>query len=174
MSRETARKVLEIEADAIRALIPRLDASFDRAVELLLGTAGRVVVTGMGKSGIIAQKISATLASIGTPSLYLHPADAIHGGWICPLCDQLRIDAGEQIAELVESRIRFGSSGQRVDRAACMKHRRILERPHDVAQRIHVLQLAQPLLTGLRVFRRSGRHRAFDLGVFGPLRLVER
>ncbi len=79
MSRETARKVLEIEADAIRALIPRLDASFDRAVELLLGTAGRVVVTGMGKSGIIAQKISATLASIGTPSRYLHPADAIHG-----------------------------------------------------------------------------------------------
>jgi arabinose-5-phosphate isomerase len=79
MSRETARKVLEIEAEAIRALIPRLDESFDRAVELLLGSTGRVVVTGMGKSGIIAQKISATLASIGTPSLYLHPADAIHG-----------------------------------------------------------------------------------------------
>jgi arabinose-5-phosphate isomerase len=79
MSRDTARKVLEIEADAIRALIPRLDASFDRAVEVLLATTGRVVVTGMGKSGIIAQKISATLASIGTPSLYLHPADATHG-----------------------------------------------------------------------------------------------
>ncbi len=79
MSRETARKVLEIEADAIRELVPRLDASFDRAVDLLFGCAGRVVVTGMGKSGIIAQKISATLASIGTPSLYLHPADAIHG-----------------------------------------------------------------------------------------------
>jgi arabinose-5-phosphate isomerase len=79
MSRDTARKVLEIEAEAIRALIPRLDESFDRAVELLLGSTGRVVVTGMGKSGIIAQKISATLASIGTPSLYLHPADAIHG-----------------------------------------------------------------------------------------------
>jgi arabinose-5-phosphate isomerase len=79
MSRDTARKVLEIEADAIRALIPRLDASFDRSVDVLLATTGRVVVTGMGKSGIIAQKISATLASIGTPSLYLHPADAIHG-----------------------------------------------------------------------------------------------
>jgi len=79
MSRETARKVLEIESEAIRELIPRLDEGFDRAVEILIACAGRVVVTGMGKSGLIAQKISATLASIGTPSLYLHPADAIHG-----------------------------------------------------------------------------------------------
>jgi arabinose-5-phosphate isomerase len=79
MSREVARKVLAIEADAIRELIPRLDESFDRAVATLLGCTGRVVVTGMGKSGIIAQKISATLSSTGTPSLYLHPADAIHG-----------------------------------------------------------------------------------------------
>lgn len=79
MSRETARKVLETEAEAIRELIPRLDASFDAAVEALLACSGRVVVTGMGKSGIIAQKISATLASTGTPSLYLHPADATHG-----------------------------------------------------------------------------------------------
>ena len=79
MSRETAKKVLEIESEAIRELIPRLDASFDRAVDTLIACTGRVVLTGMGKSGIIAQKISATLASIGTPSLYLHPADAIHG-----------------------------------------------------------------------------------------------
>jgi arabinose-5-phosphate isomerase len=79
MSRETARKVLETEAEAIRELIPRLDESFDRAVELLLGCSGRVVVTGMGKSGIIAQKISATLSSIGTPSLFLHPSEATHG-----------------------------------------------------------------------------------------------
>lgn len=79
MSRETARKVLETEAEAIRELVPRLDQSFDAAVEALFACTGRVVVTGMGKSGIIAQKISATLASIGTPSLYLHPADATHG-----------------------------------------------------------------------------------------------
>jgi arabinose-5-phosphate isomerase len=79
MSRETAKKVLEIEAEAISELVPRLDESFDRAVDVLFACTGRVVVTGMGKSGIIAQKISATLASIGTPSLYLHPADAIHG-----------------------------------------------------------------------------------------------
>jgi arabinose-5-phosphate isomerase len=79
MPRDTARRVLEIEAEAIRELIPRLDESFDRAVETLLACTGRVVATGMGKSGFIAQKISATLASTGTPSLFLHPAEAIHG-----------------------------------------------------------------------------------------------
>lgn len=79
MSRETARKVLEIEAAAILELIPRLDAAFDRAVEALFACSGHVVVTGMGKSGLIGQKFSATLASTGTPSLFLHPAEAIHG-----------------------------------------------------------------------------------------------
>jgi arabinose-5-phosphate isomerase len=79
MSRDTARRVLEIEAEAIRELIPRLDESFDRAVQTLLECGGRVVATGMGKSGIIAQKISATLSSTGTPSLFLHPAEATHG-----------------------------------------------------------------------------------------------
>src|SRR5262245_58869895 len=79
MSRSIARRVLEIEAQAISDLLPRIDDGFDRAVELLYACAGRVVVTGMGKSGLIGQKISATLASTGTPSLYLHPADAIHG-----------------------------------------------------------------------------------------------
>ena len=79
MSQQIARRVLEIEAQAIQNLLPRIDASFDRAVDTLFACAGRVVVTGMGKSGLIGQKISATLASTGTPSLYLHPADAIHG-----------------------------------------------------------------------------------------------
>jgi arabinose-5-phosphate isomerase len=79
MSRDTARKVLEIESEAIRELIPRLDESFDRAVDTLHACSGRVVVTGMGKSGIIGQKISATLSSTGTPSLFLHPAEATHG-----------------------------------------------------------------------------------------------
>ena len=79
MSRETARRVLEIESSAILALRDRLDENFDRAVELLLRTPGRVVVTGMGKSGIVGQKLSATLSSTGTPSLFLHPAEAIHG-----------------------------------------------------------------------------------------------
>jgi arabinose-5-phosphate isomerase len=79
MSRETARKVLEIEANAILGLVPRVDEAYDRAVEVLLACAGRVVVSGMGKSGLIGQKISATLSSTGTPSLYLHPAEATHG-----------------------------------------------------------------------------------------------
>jgi arabinose-5-phosphate isomerase len=79
MSRETARKVLEIEARAILDLLPRLGESFDRAVDVLFACTGRVVVTGMGKSGLIGQKISATFSSTGTPSLFLHPAEAIHG-----------------------------------------------------------------------------------------------
>lgn len=79
MSRETARKVLQIEAQAISELIARIDDTFDRALDVLHGCGGRVVVTGMGKSGIVAQKVSATLASTGTPSLFLHPAEAIHG-----------------------------------------------------------------------------------------------
>jgi arabinose-5-phosphate isomerase len=79
VSREIARRVLDVEAEAILALRERLDAAFDRAVELLLACAGRVVVTGMGKSGLVGQKISATFASTGTPSLYLHPVEAIHG-----------------------------------------------------------------------------------------------
>jgi len=74
-----ARKVLETEAAAILALVPRLDARFDRAVELLRCCRGRVILTGMGKSGIICRKIAATLSSTGTPSHFLHPAEAIHG-----------------------------------------------------------------------------------------------
>ncbi len=79
MSLETARKVLEIEAATLGDLVGRLDARFVRAVELIYSCRGRVVVTGMGKSGIIGQKISATFSSTGTPSFFLHPAEAIHG-----------------------------------------------------------------------------------------------
>ena len=74
-----ARKVLETEAAAILALVARLDERFERAVQLLRKCRGRVIVTGMGKSGIICRKIAATLTSIGTPSFFLHPAEAIHG-----------------------------------------------------------------------------------------------
>jgi arabinose-5-phosphate isomerase len=74
-----ARKVLETEAAAILALVPRLDGRFDRAVELLRECRGHVILTGMGKSGLICRKIAATLTSIGTPSVFLHPAEAIHG-----------------------------------------------------------------------------------------------
>ena len=74
-----ARKVLETEAAAILALRDRLDGRFETAVRLLLECRGRVIVTGMGKSGIICRKIAATLASTGTPAFFLHPAEAIHG-----------------------------------------------------------------------------------------------
>lgn len=79
MTIKRGRQVLEIEANAIRALIDRLDHRFERAVALLDRCQGRVVVTGMGKSGIIGRKIAATLASIGVPSVFLHPAEGIHG-----------------------------------------------------------------------------------------------
>jgi arabinose-5-phosphate isomerase len=79
MSLETARRVLQIEAQAIADVLARLDATFERAVDALFACTGRVVVTGMGKSGLIGRKVSATLASTGTPSLFLHPAEALHG-----------------------------------------------------------------------------------------------
>ncbi len=79
MSLDLARKVLTIEARAIEKLVERIDAQFQRAVDLVAGCQGRVVITGIGKSGIICRKIAATLNSTGTPSLYLHPAEALHG-----------------------------------------------------------------------------------------------
>ncbi len=74
-----ARKVLETEAAAIQALVDRLDGSFEQAVKLLTACRGRVIVTGIGKSGIICQKIAATFSSTGTPAHFLHPAEAVHG-----------------------------------------------------------------------------------------------
>jgi arabinose-5-phosphate isomerase len=79
MSKEQAKRVLRIEADAIIALIGRIDDRFEQAVDIVLGCKGRVVVTGMGKSGLIGKKIAATLTSTGTPAQFLHPAEGIHG-----------------------------------------------------------------------------------------------
>ncbi len=74
-----AERVLRIEAEAIQDLLPRLDARFLEAVELLHGCPGRVIVTGIGKSGLVGRKIAATLASTGTPAYFLHPAEGVHG-----------------------------------------------------------------------------------------------
>lgn len=84
--RESAQRTLKIEEQAIAALAERLDNHFDRACELLLACQGRVVVTGMGKSGHIAGKIAATLASTGTPAFFVHPGEASHGdlGMVTP------------------------------------------------------------------------------------------
>ncbi len=74
-----AKKVLKIEADAVLALTEKLDSNFEKAVEIIYKSKGRVVVTGMGKSGLVGKKIAATLASTGTPAFFLHPAEASHG-----------------------------------------------------------------------------------------------
>jgi arabinose-5-phosphate isomerase len=76
---DLARKVLAIEADAVRALVDRLDKRFLSALDLILHRNGRVLVSGMGKSGHIARKIASTLASTGTPAYFVHPAEAMHG-----------------------------------------------------------------------------------------------
>ncbi len=76
---ETAMDVLKVEADSIMALTDRLDENFEGMIDCLIGITGKVILTGMGKSGIIARKISSTLASTGTPSFFMHPAEASHG-----------------------------------------------------------------------------------------------
>ena len=76
---EDAKEVLRIEYTAIKKLIDRIGSDFEKAIELLNECKGRVIVTGMGKSGHIGRKISTTLSSTGTPSFFLHPAEGIHG-----------------------------------------------------------------------------------------------
>lgn len=79
MLKERAKEVLKIESESIKRLSSRINKDFEKAVKLIFASKGRVVVTGMGKAGIIGQKISATLSSTGTPSLWLHAVEAIHG-----------------------------------------------------------------------------------------------
>jgi len=99
--------VVRIEADALRALADRIAGpmagAFDRAVELLHACTGRVVVTGMGKSGIIARKIAATLSSTGTPALFMHPVDAVHGdlGMVVPGDIVLALSASGETEEIL-------------------------------------------------------------------------
>lgn len=76
---DTAKKVIKAEAQAVAALSERIGASFEKAVTVILSSHGRVVVSGMGKSGLIGQKIASTMASTGTPAFFLHPAEGIHG-----------------------------------------------------------------------------------------------
>ncbi|MDP2276766.1 MAG: SIS domain-containing protein, partial [Nitrospirota bacterium] len=76
---DIAKKVLKIEADAVAALAEKLDSTFEKAIDIIFKSRGRVVVTGMGKSGLVGKKIAATLASTGTPAFFMHPAEASHG-----------------------------------------------------------------------------------------------
>src|SRR3954454_8487762 len=108
-----AREVLETEASAITALVGRLERSFTQACKLLLECRGRVVVTGMGKSGHVANKIAATLASTGTPAFFVHPAEASHGDIGMVTKDDAVIaisNSGEthELSDLVAHAKRFG------------------------------------------------------------------
>jgi arabinose-5-phosphate isomerase len=104
----TGENVVRIEAEALRRLADRIagpmSSDFNRAVEVLLCCAGRVVVTGMGKSGLIARKIAATLSSTGTPALYLHPAEALHGdlGMIARADVVIALSASGDTVEILE------------------------------------------------------------------------
>lgn len=109
-----ARKVLETEAAAILALVARLDGRFERAVEMLRCCRGRVILTGMGKSGIIAHKIAATLSSTGTPAFFLHPAEAIHGDLGAVQSDDIVLALSysggtDEIIRLIEAIRRIGA-----------------------------------------------------------------
>ncbi len=98
-----ARQVLDIEATAIHALSARLDLNFARAVELCLACSGRIIVSGMGKSGHVAGKIASTLASTGTPSFFVHPGEASHGdlGMITPQDVVIALSNSGESPELV-------------------------------------------------------------------------
>jgi arabinose-5-phosphate isomerase len=104
MSLETAKRVLRVESEAIASLIDRLDARFEKAVELLHACKGRVVVTGLGKSGLVGRKIAATFASTGTPALFLHTGEALHGdlGMLTAGDVMLAISSSGETAELIE------------------------------------------------------------------------
>ena len=105
---ERAREIVEREADAVRQVAERLGAPFLSAIDMILALRGRVVTAGMGKAGFIAQKISATLASTGTPSIFLHPAEAIHG-------DLGRVDGGDLL-------LAFSKSGETQELLVMLPH----------------------------------------------------
>lgn len=105
---ERAREIVEREAAAVRGVADTIGPSFLRAIEMILALRGRVVTAGMGKAGFIAQKISATMASTGTPSIFLHPAEAIHG-------DLGRVDAGDLL-------LAFSKSGETQELLVMLPH----------------------------------------------------
>jgi arabinose-5-phosphate isomerase len=103
-SLDIARKVLKVEADAVLALTEKLTADFVKAVDIIYNAKGRVVVTGMGKSGLVGKKIAATLASTGTPAFFLHPAEASHGdlGMVTSQDVIIAISTSGETNELIE------------------------------------------------------------------------
>lgn len=141
-----AREVLETEAKAILGLIPQLDHQFPAAVEMLNSCAGRVVMSGMGKSGIIARKLAATLSSTGTAAFFLHPAEAIHGDLGVVRDDDVVIALShsgetEELVRLVESIRRTGAKLI----ALTGDSQSTLAQAADIALSCHVSEEACPL-----------------------------
>jgi arabinose-5-phosphate isomerase len=141
-----AKKVLQTEAAAILALVDRLDGRFDQAVRILLDCRGRVIVTGMGKSGIICRKVAATLASTGTPAFFLHPAEAVHGDLGVIQGDDVVValsNSGEthELLRLVETIKRLGARLV----AICGNSASTLAQAADVALDCRVSEEACPL-----------------------------
>jgi arabinose-5-phosphate isomerase len=142
----TAKNVLKIEADSILDLIPRLNESFINAVHLILNTEGKIVVTGIGKSGHIARKMASTLSSTGTPSLYLHPAESNHGdlGVINNKDLVVAISYGGEVTEL-NSIIKF-SKRHGIKIISVTGHlESTLGKASDIALNAHVQKEACPL-----------------------------
>ncbi len=113
--RDVAREVIETEAAAVRGLVAQLDERFDRAVDLIREASGRVVCTGMGKSGLVMKKVAATLSSTGTPAFFLHPAEAIHGDLGMLVAGDVVLAASysgttEELMRLVETIKRLGAT----------------------------------------------------------------
>ena len=143
---DLARRVLAIEADAVRALIPRLDERFLAAISLILDCRGRVVVSGIGKSGHIARKIASTMASTGTPAYFLHPAEASHGdlGMVMPEDVFLAVSHSGESDELIAIVPLIKRSGARLI-AMTGKAASSLAREADVHLDCGVAQEACPL-----------------------------
>ena len=143
---ELARRVLEIEADAVRALAARIDGRFLAAIDLILACRGRVVVSGIGKSGHIARKIASTMASTGTPAFFVHPAEASHGdlGMITREDVFIAISNSGESAELLSIVPQIKREGARLI-AITGDHESALAREADVHLDAHVAQEACPL-----------------------------
>ncbi len=141
-----AKEVLKMEADCIMELIPRLDSNFETAVNMMLACRGRIVVTGMGKSGIIAHKIAATMASTGTPALFLHPAEGIHGdlGMITEHDVVLAISNSGETAEILNILPSIRRIGAKVISMSGNVPSTLSENS-DVSLNVHVAQEACPL-----------------------------
>jgi len=143
---EQARTVLSMEAEAIQALIPRVNGQFTAAVNMILECTGRVIVTGMGKSGHVGRKIAATLASTGTPAFFLHPAEGIHGDLGMVTTDDIVLaisNSGEtgEVVSIIPAIKRIGASII----AMCGREQSTLVQNADIFLDIQVEQEACPL-----------------------------